>query len=174
MHAPPIEKTPEIAQKVSSLAAIWVPAVPSWEKEFCYEIGRFNWANFVQAKKQTELAPKIFDWNDSAAEEAFRRAKAAYFARIHGQPVDFPQLGFIPSPDMYIDEINWDNNGDGEDYSDLNADELTEFDKIADPKQEIFLDWRCIPIEDIKPTGWVVNVEKNSRGRDLTGMIVGG
>ncbi|KAJ0083879.1 hypothetical protein Patl1_29510 [Pistacia atlantica] len=55
--------------------------VPAWEQKFDH----------------------ILEWNDSAAEEAFRKAKLRYWSEINGEPCQIP----LPNPDMYIDKIDW-------------------------------------------------------------------
>lgn len=45
----------------------------------------------------------VFDWNDSAAEEAFQNAKKRYWAKINSFPCDIS----LPDPDTYIDQIDW-------------------------------------------------------------------
>ncbi|KAI3450005.1 hypothetical protein Pfo_006670 [Paulownia fortunei] len=144
---------------------VWMPAVPSWEKEFCYKIGSFTWENFLEAKKKTRFAEKIIDWNDSAAEAAFHNAKNLFFARINGlSTADYS----LPGPDLYIDEIDWDDH-------ELNPEVLHEILELArvesDGDEE---DHYRIPVQDMKPTGWEDDVEVYfSSGKVLTGLIVG-
>ena len=45
----------------------------------------------------------VFDWNDSAAEEAFQNAKSHYWAKINSLPCDIS----LPDPDTYINQIDW-------------------------------------------------------------------
>ncbi|XP_038972882.1 uncharacterized protein LOC103698726 [Phoenix dactylifera] len=46
----------------------------------------------------------IVKWNDSAGEEAFRNAKARYWAEINGLHCNLP----LPDPDMHIDMVSDD------------------------------------------------------------------
>ncbi|GLJ40677.1 hypothetical protein SUGI_0839910 [Cryptomeria japonica] len=85
--------------------AMWIPVVPSWEKEFCKHSVSLPWKEFCEVKKYTNLFPEIENWNDSAAEEAFHLAKSRYFAQINGTPCDIPEV----DPNVYIDVVDWDS-----------------------------------------------------------------
>lgn len=52
----------------------------------------------------------VLNWNDSAAEEAFQKAKKHYWALINGVPSDIAP----PDPDSYVDQIDWNPNIDPE------------------------------------------------------------
>ncbi|KAK6141532.1 hypothetical protein DH2020_024724 [Rehmannia glutinosa] len=155
-----------------------VPAIPSWEKEFCYKIGLFKWENFLEAKKNTWLDEKVMDWNDSAAKEAFDNAKNMFFANINNngrlsqEKANTTYNSQLPSPDLYIDEINWDDDGDHQ----VNQEILREIEMASVKDLQMCSN---IPILDMKPTatGWEDDdgVEKVyfSSGKVLTGLIVG-
>ncbi|KZV56459.1 hypothetical protein F511_08357, partial [Dorcoceras hygrometricum] len=82
--------------------------IPSWEKAFCLQAGSFTtWENFLKAKKHSEKFPKVLQWDDSGAEEAFHTAKNRYFARINGLP--YTTGGRLMDPDIFNDEIEWDD-----------------------------------------------------------------
>ncbi|XP_033509522.1 uncharacterized protein LOC142164115 [Nicotiana tabacum] len=150
---------------------IWVPAVPAWEKEFCLKNGEFTWENFLECKRYTYHFEKILEWNDSAAEEAFNYAKNRFNAEFHN--LKFVDTNFEPNPNLYIDEIDWNN-------SEIDPQLLLELElalKAADEEDDgINIPKHLrrtyeMPIEKIVPTGWdVVDfVECNI----LTGLIVG-
>ena len=122
-----------------------MPKIPKWEREFCYKIGSFTWENFIEAKKQTRFFYKITDWNDSAVEEAFLRSKYRFFAMINGVVVNSDDL----NPDLYIDEIHWDEpdgHDDGFDRANISDTEDEEEDEEVNAINVSYL--------DIKPTGW--------------------
>ncbi|KAH6819684.1 hypothetical protein C2S51_003287 [Perilla frutescens var. frutescens] len=146
-------------KKQTSQKLVWVPKIASWEKEFCYKVGLFTWENFLECKKQTRSFShnKILEWDDSAAEEAFHRSKNRFLAMItnpaHACEDD------DSSPDLYIDEINWDDEDEGEDKPGLEQPLILKSDRY----------------ENIKPTGWEwdCKVEEFSPGKILTGQIIG-
>ncbi|GLJ20168.1 hypothetical protein SUGI_0366150 [Cryptomeria japonica] len=92
------------------MKAIWVPCIPSWEKEFCKQSISLSWKEFCEVKKYTFCFPEIEKWNDSAAEEAFHLAKRRYFAKINGAPCDVPEVDF----NAYIDEVDWNSLDSGD------------------------------------------------------------
>lgn len=77
--------------------------VPSWEKRFCRLVGTIPWGKIVYSKTLLNYHDNIFHWNDSAAEEAFQNAKKRFWAEINGLPCDIS----LPDPDIFVDEINW-------------------------------------------------------------------
>ncbi|GLJ20173.1 hypothetical protein SUGI_0366250 [Cryptomeria japonica] len=83
--------------------AIWVPSIPSWEKEFCEKSISLSWKEICEVKKYTLTFPEIEKWDDSAAEETFHLAKRRYFAKINGTPCDIPEV----DPNAYIDDVDW-------------------------------------------------------------------
>ncbi|KAG8370997.1 hypothetical protein BUALT_Bualt13G0041300 [Buddleja alternifolia] len=150
---------------------VWMPAVPSWEKEFCYKIGSFTWENFLEAKKATIFGEKVFEWDDSAAKEAFDSAKNRFFAQINGLPIPDES---DPNPDLYIDEIDSEAETDSELLHELElAKEYVSVDQEEENRNEYVPDWYHIPIEDIKPTGWDIEDEEFSGGKVLTGLVIG-
>ncbi|KAL3621987.1 hypothetical protein CASFOL_034183 [Castilleja foliolosa] len=90
---------------------VCVPDIPLWEKEFCYEIGSFTWKHFLDAKKNAidYSSEKIMEWDDSAAEEAFHNAKKMFYAEKFNWPSVISGVNDY-SPDLYIDEIKWDDD----------------------------------------------------------------
>ncbi|KZV39822.1 hypothetical protein F511_27825 [Dorcoceras hygrometricum] len=153
--------------------------VPSWEKQFCLKIGLFKWKDFLDAKKYSQYfgPSKIQDWDDSAAEEAFNHAKRRFFARCGGsQPHRAEEDAedddeSMMDPDLYIDEIDWDDDGqvDPDLFNELeSAKLLRNYDNV-----EYHADPDPIQIQDIKPTGWDIEVESLSQSNVLTGLIVG-
>ncbi|KAJ0019949.1 hypothetical protein Pint_30985 [Pistacia integerrima] len=79
--------------------------VPAWEKKFCQEVGLIPWKKLVNAKMYIYGFDHVVQWNDSAAEEAFKKAKLRYWSQINDEPCEIP----LPNPDMYIDEIDWNS-----------------------------------------------------------------
>ncbi|KAL7084584.1 hypothetical protein ACP275_14G231700 [Erythranthe tilingii] len=169
---------------------VWVPVIPSWEKEFCKKVGLFEWEDFVEAKKLitgSSSHNKILEWNDEAAKEAFTAAKTRFRAQVNGGDVvtNNPDDDEYTNPDSYIDEIVWDDatyeanpdgtlefpGGRGESVGDV--EEEPNYDEANLNNNEYVPDYYHVRIEDIVPTGWDVDVEEMSRGKVLTGMIVG-
>ncbi|XP_051142664.1 uncharacterized protein LOC127259390 [Andrographis paniculata] len=83
--------------------------VPTWEKDFCREVGGLDWGTLVETQRYMHLYPNIMNWDDSGAEEAFHNAKRRYWAKINGLP-----SGPSPDPNLYIDFIDWEAEGDAE------------------------------------------------------------
>ncbi|XP_061344004.1 uncharacterized protein LOC133289979 [Gastrolobium bilobum] len=77
--------------------------IPLWEKKFCTLIGTVPWQKIVDSKKFMFCHSNVFNWNDSAAEEAFQNAKKCYWAKINSLPCDIS----LPDPDTYIHQIDW-------------------------------------------------------------------
>ncbi|MED6213472.1 hypothetical protein PIB30_093760 [Stylosanthes scabra] len=77
--------------------------VPLWEKKYCTLIGSVPWQKIVDSKYTINCHGNVFNWNDSAAEEAFQNAKNHYWARMNSLTSDIS----LPDPDMYIDQIDW-------------------------------------------------------------------
>ncbi|XP_051143610.1 uncharacterized protein LOC127260020 [Andrographis paniculata] len=143
---------------------VWVPAVPKWEKDFCRKVGQFEWRNFVEAKNNA-ISLAVDLWDDSAAGDAFLAAKSSYYARHCGGAADqaTPQ-----NPNLYIDEIVWEEprgDGDGDD-----GDE----DFLRYNDEECIAGKICeIPVEEIKPVGWDPPAPRFAPGFDLEGMVIG-
>ncbi|XP_048137975.1 uncharacterized protein LOC115737651 [Rhodamnia argentea] len=93
----------------------WRPAVPSWEKEFCRLVGSVPWRKLVEAKRYIHLHDKVLKWDDLAAEEAFRDAKARFWAGINGTPCSIS----LPDPNLHIDEVDWASEVDPDLLCDL-------------------------------------------------------
>ncbi|GER40771.1 3-bisphosphoglycerate-dependent phosphoglyceratemutase [Striga asiatica] len=153
---------------------VWVPAIPSWEKEFCQTIGLFTWENFLKAKRESIHSPgKIIDWDDSAAKDAFDHAKNAFFAKKFNiehpnQATNYP----IPGPDLYIDKIKWDDDG-------VSPDNEFELSRAAsdddEEEEEDGFDHSAIDVNMIKPTGWIDDNDQVyfSSGKVLVGLVIG-
>ncbi|XP_020533891.1 pentatricopeptide repeat-containing protein At4g20740 [Jatropha curcas] len=89
--------------------------VPSWEKRFCDLVGSVPWQKIVNCKKFMYCHSSVINWNDSAGEEAFQKAKGRFWAEINGLRWEIS----LPDPDMYVDDINWDPNIDPDLIKDL-------------------------------------------------------
>lgn len=91
--------------------------VPLWEKKFCTLVGLVSWRKIVdvQMSKSWNVSNIVLDWDDSAGKEAFQNAKKIYWAEINGRHCDIS----FPSPDIYIDQINWNPDIDPELIKDL-------------------------------------------------------
>ncbi|PIN17695.1 hypothetical protein CDL12_09640 [Handroanthus impetiginosus] len=111
----------------------------------------------------------------NSAEEAFHNAKNSFFAELHGLPN--PNQSCISNPDLYIDEIDWDNNDDDKVIninSELGGSVSSGEDEDDDDDGYDVVDYKYdIRIEDINPTGWDIDVEEFSAGKVLTGLLVG-
>ncbi|XP_057850176.2 uncharacterized protein LOC131060794 isoform X1 [Cryptomeria japonica] len=90
--------------------AVWIPAVPLLEKEFCEQSIGLSWKEFCEAKKNTIYFPDIEKWNDLAAAEAFHLAKKRYIAKTNSTPFDMPEL----DPSAYIDVVDWNSLDSGD------------------------------------------------------------
>ncbi|GMY19076.1 hypothetical protein FCV25MIE_14315 [Fagus crenata] len=99
----------------------WQSSVPSWEKEFCALIGSVPWRKVLETKKCMYLYDNVLQWNDSAGEEAFHNAKKRYWAEINGLPCNIS----LPSPDIYIDKVDWNSSIDPELLLDLEQEHET-------------------------------------------------
>ncbi|WOL00555.1 hypothetical protein Cni_G09268 [Canna indica] len=80
----------------------WQQTIPLWEKKFCTDVCLIPWRKLCETKKVMSMYENVVRWDDSAGEEAFRDAKARFWAEINGLPCHIP----LPDPEMYIDEVN--------------------------------------------------------------------
>lgn len=85
------------------LPEYWQDGIPLWEKQYCTIVGLVPWQKIVDAKLFVYCHGNVFDWNASAAEEAFQNAKKRYWAKMNSLPDDIS----LPDPDTYIDQIDW-------------------------------------------------------------------
>lgn len=178
--APRFSKTTryhEMATRKTS-RAVWRPAVPSWEKEFCLKAttGLFpTWGKFVEAKKYVHHYDKIMQWDDKEAQESFDRSKTLFYAEKFNI-IDVLETLTPPDPDLYIDKIEWDDSK-MDDSKLSNALGLAIDDREEEMEDSTMTRQRGsreIAIEDIKPTGWDVVPEESYDPNNLTGLIVGG
>nr|GLL43336.1 hypothetical protein DM860_006252 [Ipomoea trifida] len=157
------------------IRAVWRPAVPSWEKEFCLKAttGLFpTWEKFVEAKKYVHLYDNIMQWDDKEAQESFNRSKTLFYAKKFNILNNLETNLTLPDPDLYIDKIDWDND-DSELMKELGpAIDEEEIEEINNQTTQSKRNWE-IAIEDIKPTGWDVEPEEFMNANNLTGLIVG-
>lgn len=89
--------------------------VPLWEKKFCTSVCSISWKTLCETKKLMYMYPTIVEWDDSEGEEAFRNAKARYWAKINHLPCPIP----LPDPDIYIDTVDYNAVLDPELVEDL-------------------------------------------------------
>ncbi|KAJ0978011.1 hypothetical protein J5N97_013485 [Dioscorea zingiberensis] len=82
----------------------WRPSVPLWEKKFCTLVCLISWEKLCETQRVMPMYKRVANWDDAAGEEAFRNAKARYWADINGLHCDIP----LPDPDAYIDVIDYD------------------------------------------------------------------
>lgn len=66
-------------------------------------------------RSSMSIYKNVLDWDDSAALEAFQKAKARFWAKFNGVRSDIS----LPDPDMYIDKVNFDAIIDPELIEDL-------------------------------------------------------
>eukprot|EP00252_Welwitschia_mirabilis_P014221 TRINITY_DN31306_c0_g1_i1.p1 TRINITY_DN31306_c0_g1~~TRINITY_DN31306_c0_g1_i1.p1 ORF type:complete len:513 (+),score=80.50 TRINITY_DN31306_c0_g1_i1:325-1863(+) len=97
----PSYKMPKSSFRVSS--GTWKPSTNLWEKEYCESVG-VSWDQVCDNNNELEGFEHILKWDDSGALEAFQMAKQRYWAHRHGHSSEIP----LPSPDLYIQEIDWD------------------------------------------------------------------
>ncbi|KAG5049286.1 hypothetical protein JHK85_010389 [Glycine max] len=87
----------------SKISEYWQDGIPLWEKKYCTIVGLVPWQKIVDSKMFVYCHSNVFDWNDSAAEEALQNAKNHYWAKINSLPCDIS----LPDPDTYNDQIDW-------------------------------------------------------------------
>nr|GMD71455.1 glucan endo-1,3-beta-glucosidase, acidic isoform gi9 [Ipomoea batatas] len=159
------------------IRAVWRPAVPSWEKEFCLKAttGLFpTWDKFVEAKNYVHLYDNIMQWDDKEAQESFNRSKTLFYAKKFNIVNNLT----LPDSDLYIDKIVWDDDDSKIDDSELMKElgPAIDEEEIEEINNQTTQSKRSleIAIEDIKPTGWDVEPEEFTNANNLTGLIVGG
>nr|GLL43335.1 hypothetical protein DM860_006252 [Ipomoea trifida] len=163
------------------IRAVWRPAIPSWEKEFCLKAttGLFpTWKKFVEAKKYVHLYDNIMQWDDKEAQESFNRSKTLFYAKKFNILNNLEANLTLPDPDLYIDKIVWDDDDSKIDDSELMKElgpaiDEEEIEEINNQTSQLKRSLE-IAIEDIKPTGWDVEPEEFMNANNLTGLIVGG
>ncbi|KAH9296177.1 hypothetical protein KI387_039765, partial [Taxus chinensis] len=106
-HTPSYLQNKEVTDlfPLQKTTAVWIPAVPLWEREYCKQSVGLSWNGFCEVKEHIIYFPEVEKWNDSAAEEAFHLAKRRYLAKTSGIPCGIPEY----DPDAYIDVIEWDS-----------------------------------------------------------------
>ncbi|GLT50677.1 hypothetical protein SLA2020_241460 [Shorea laevis] len=124
----------------------------SFEKRFCWEVGRMSWKRFVHAKRHIYLYDKVMQWNDSAVKDAFFEAKARFSAELRGCPEHIP----LPIPDIYVDSVDWNSGIETEDLDDQlsSISDMVADAHEVDRRKKIFPASFYIPLEQIKATGW--------------------
>lgn len=130
-------------------------------------MGRMSWHRILEAKQSISDLNKVMQWDDSAGREAFYNAKDRFWAKIN----DLPCNTDLPSPDTYIDQIDWNPTIDPNLVSSLEV--IRNAAKEYKKKKVIFTP--PVYLEDAQPTGWDVIYEevRNTDPNPLTGMIVG-
>ncbi|OMO52503.1 hypothetical protein COLO4_37139 [Corchorus olitorius] len=136
----------------------WQP-LPLWEKKFCVKVGGMSWKRFLESKRNLDKSDdhKVYGWNDSGGKQAFDDAKQRFWANWHGLTRYKP----LPSPDLYIDQIDWNRNSDingphDYNFSNLSDDEEQEKLLLFAEYEEITKRLSNIPWYEIKPTGWEI------------------
>ncbi|CAH8379482.1 unnamed protein product [Eruca vesicaria subsp. sativa] len=121
-------------------------SVPAWEKEFCAKVGSVPWSKVLEAKRFMHLYERVVQWDDSAGEDAFNKAKSQYWAEINGVSCDLP----LHDPDVYIDDVDWDAQVDNELVLDL--------ERGLDPGREeehvVILDALFLSGQEYSGQGW--------------------
>ncbi|XP_062207144.1 uncharacterized protein LOC133908933 isoform X2 [Phragmites australis] len=137
-------------------------SVPLWEKKFCTDVCAIPWGKLCETKRLMSLYKSVVDWDDSAAFEAFKDAKARFCALYHGQPCDIP----LPDPNMYIDMVNPDEHVDPELVADL------ERSRRPVPRKDNAVpdDWDSFIFTDkpVPVTGWGDTETSNTLGQQLS------
>ncbi|XP_062117896.1 uncharacterized protein LOC133831555 [Humulus lupulus] len=134
---------------------IWQSTIPKWEKDFCSTVGLVPWRKILDTKKYIHLHENIVKWNDSASEEAFRRAKNRFWAHINGLASEV----VLPDPDIYIDEVDWNSEIDPELFLDLErkpepSDYTNHDGKVLILGDSHNLNHIDLSLDHISPTGW--------------------
>lgn len=128
----------------------WQQNVPYWEKRFVSVVGSLSWKKFMEAKKFTHLYKDVMEWDDTAGEAAFRVAKDRFNKKFHGLPCDVEHH----SPNLYIDEIDWNAQVDQNLILDLEAEPVApDVDSVHEPVV-IFGDVLPDPYKNFSPYGW--------------------
>nr|XP_043610653.1 GATA zinc finger domain-containing protein 4 [Erigeron canadensis] len=112
----------------------WQQGVPSWEKKFCASVGSIPWKKLVELKKFIHLYDNVINWNDSAGKEAFENAKDKFYADMY----NLPHNTWLPDPDIYIDNINWDSEVDPNLLLDLESNSVVPDSSSKDEQVIIF------------------------------------
>ncbi|KAF8395772.1 hypothetical protein HHK36_019723 [Tetracentron sinense] len=73
----------------------------------------------TERKKSVSYHENVVHWNDSAGEEALLNARKRFWLQINDLPYDM----FLPDPDIYIDEVDWN--------SEIDPQLLLDLDKIT-------------------------------------------
>ncbi|CAL9074809.1 unnamed protein product [Musa textilis] len=140
-------------------AGSWCQTVPQWEKKFCTDVCLIPWRKLCETKRVMSMYENVVQWNDSAGEEAFKDAKARFWAEINGLPCDIP----LPDPDMYIDVVNQEAFVNPQLVEDLYKQPPTLDDGERDAScgwDSFIFAYRPVPAsgwgdEDPVPTGWL-------------------
>lgn len=122
--------------------------ISSWEKRFV--TSSIPWKQFLEAKKYAYLYNNVLNWDDSAAEEAFKIAKEAFYANLHGIPYDVKSH----DPDCYNNKIDWNSQENNDLIRDFESESVVEdIDSNHEPVV-IFGDALPDPYKDYAPYGW--------------------
>ena len=108
------------------------------------------WKQFLEAKKYAYLYNSILNWDDSAAEEAFKTAKDAFYANLQGIPCDVKSH----DPDIYNNKIDWNSQENNDLIRDFESQPV---DQDIDSNHEpvvIFGDALPDPYKNYAPYGW--------------------
>ncbi|KAJ4724353.1 Bifunctional endo-1,4-beta-xylanase [Melia azedarach] len=157
-------------REVASQKPAAARSAPTWERRFCWEVGRVPWARVKNTKKYMLDSDPVVRWNASAAKKSFNKAKHRYWLKINGLPL---KINDLPSPDRYIKKIDWDNPNNDTVDSEL----LQDLKKAPAVKKEAEKVGKCfeVALDQIKPTGWDCDDFEvfDWRNGCLTGMVVG-
>ncbi|KAF8395775.1 hypothetical protein HHK36_019726 [Tetracentron sinense] len=158
-----VPRTPRISPNRGTPPGFCLSSVPYWEKQFCCVVCSIPWEKLLETKKTMSYHENVVQWNDSAGEEAFHKAKNRFWAEINGLPCGIS----LPDPDIYIDEIDWNSN--------INPDLLLDLDKkpvLLNEEVEFLVD--PYSNQPILPFGWgdaeedpIRKINKSSSGSNL-------
>ncbi|XP_039145910.1 uncharacterized protein LOC120283325 [Dioscorea cayenensis subsp. rotundata] len=99
-------------------------------------------------RSSMSIYKNVLDWDDSAALEAFQKAKAQFWAKYNGLRSDVS----LPDPDMYIDKVNYDAIIDPELIEDLYKEPPAPANQVATGNDG--LDSFLATDKPIPATGW--------------------
>ncbi|MCL7044189.1 hypothetical protein MKW94_019858 [Papaver nudicaule] len=96
----------------TSTSTVWRPKVPAtWEKRYCEEEGLIPWEQILKTRSLKEsVYKKIFDWDASANEEEFVKAKARFWFQIN--EIACEPLNSLEYADIYNDNVDWNQEID--------------------------------------------------------------
>ncbi|KAJ0976136.1 hypothetical protein J5N97_018101 [Dioscorea zingiberensis] len=126
----------------------WDTNIPWWERKFLAYVSPIPLEELNLARSSMSIYKNVLEWDDSAALEAFQKAKSRFWAKINGLRSDVS----LPDPDMYIDEVNHDAIIDPELIEDLYKEPPEPANQ--DVNENVGLNYSIFTDKPIPATGW--------------------